>query len=138
MVTYVGNFASALFLKVAEPRVVRLLYFVIYASMSAAGLWMLTHPPDKFSNALGMLLLHMFASFISLGGVLCLIAVLPGVWWLERAGVIALVTGLAMYFVVAISLGGSVVNLAVTVSLICMFTLRWLEIRPYQLAPREE
>lgn len=131
------TFAHSLFMRIAEPRVIRILQFVIYIVMGLFGISALTQPPSRFEAILNVYLVYSFGGFITLGALLGAVAVLPGIWWLERAGLISLTTGMAMYAVVATALGYSVVGVLIAVVLGLTFAQRWLEIRSFQLAPRE-
>lgn len=127
-----------LFMKIAEPRVTRLLQFGIYICMMIAGYGVIVHPPTTFESLVGTNLVFIFGMFIALGSLMGAVAVLPGIWWLERVGIISLVTAMAMYSVFVISLGASLIGIAVPVAFALSFVQRWQEIRKYQLAPRED
>jgi hypothetical protein len=124
------------FMLIAEPRVIRLVQFVVYVCMIFAGVFVLTTPPTSFREVLGTGLVTLFGLFVGGGAVLGAIAVLPGIWWLERAGILALVTGLAIYIIIAFNLGTSLVGTLVCVAFALTFVQRWMEIRKYQLAPK--
>lgn len=124
------------FLKIAEPRVIRLIQFGIYVALSVAGGYIVSTPPTAFQNVLGITLVYIFGSFLLLGGVLGAVAVLPGVWWLERMGVVAVWTGLGMFIVIVFAVGASAVALATAFALAGSMLIRWFEIRRYELAPR--
>lgn len=126
------------FMKIAEPRVTRLIHFGIYLSLLVAGVGIMYSPPSTFQEVLGVALVHVFGGFVILGAVLAAIAVLPGIWWLERAGLLALGTGLAMYLVIIVGLNSSPIGFSVTLAFLLTFVLRWMEIKGAQLAPREE
>lgn len=130
-------FAHSLFMRIAEPRVIRIMQFGIYLCMASAGFGVLTNTPATFENVIGLTMVYVFGGFISVGSVLGAIAVLPGIWWLERVGILALTTGMAMYAVVVVALNGSPVGLAMAVAFGLSFIQRWMEIRRFQLAPRE-
>jgi hypothetical protein len=123
---------------IAEPRVIRLVQFSIYVCMFIAGSNILLHPPKAFQFVLGLVLAYVFGAFITLGSLLGAISVLPGIWWLERVGIIALITGLGIYAIVIISLGSSPMGILVAIMFALTFVQRWLEIKGSQLAPREE
>lgn len=131
-------FAHSLFLRIAEPRIVRLMQFGVYISMFASGIGLLTEPPHAFKSVIGVGLVFVFGGFITLGSILGATAVLPGIWWLERVGLIALATGLAMYIVILASVSLSLVGFSIAIALIFTFIQRWREIKGAQLAPREE
>lgn len=125
-----------LFFKIKEPRTIRLVQFVIYACMVGAGHFIVTIQPALYTNILGHWLVIGFGGAILLGGLLGLIAVLPGIWWLERTAIIALWTGLAVFVVVQVALGISIVGLLIAVALAASFVQRWSDITEFDLAPR--
>jgi hypothetical protein len=127
---------SGAFMLIAEPRVIRLLQFAVYVSMAGAGSFVLLAPPTSFQGVLGQALVVMFGSFVLVGSLLGMFAVLPGIWWLERVGLLALTTGLMIYCVLAIALGSSLVGTLVTLAFSFTFAQRWMEIRRFQLAPK--
>lgn len=130
-------YAHFLFMKIAEPRVTRLLHFGIYICLLLAGIGVMITPPPAFQYIIGHILVYVFGGFIFIGGALSSFAVLPGIWWLERVGLVALSTGMFMYLVILTGLNPSPVSLSVSVAFILTFILRWLEIKDSQLAPRE-
>jgi len=132
------NFAHSLFNRIAEPRIIRLMQFGVYFAMIFAGIGIIVNPPRAFESILGSFLVYTVGIFISSGAFIGFMAVLPGIWWLERAGILALTTGLTMYAVVVIALGSSILGIAVAVAFILTFFQRWTEIKGAQLAPREE
>lgn len=123
------------YMKIAEPRVVRLIQFVIYAFLLIAGSGVLFSPPKSFQGVLGITLVMSIGGFVALGSFLGLISVLQGIWWLERSGVIALWTGIGLYVLVMWGLKASLVAIALPMVVILMLILRWREIKRYQLAP---
>lgn len=125
------------FLKIAEPRGIRLMQFAIYACLAFASIGVISDPPSTFQSVLGSRLVYVFGGFILFGSAMGLIAVLPGIWWLERVAIILMGTGIGMYVVTISSLNASVVNLAVSTSLMITLIQRWTEIKGSQLAPKE-
>ncbi len=121
---------------IAEPRVIRLVQFGIYLCMVGAGAFVLATPPHSFNGVLGPQLVMVFGIFVLVGAVFGAIAVLPGIWWLERAGILSLSTGLAIYAIVAFTLGTSLVGTLVCIAFGLTFVQRWSEIRRFQLAPK--
>lgn len=126
------------YMRIAEPRIIRLMQFGIYICMLIAGTQILFHPPAQFQNVLGLALAYMFASFIFLGALAGAFAVLPGIWWLERVGLISLTTGLVIYVIVVISLKGSPMGIITALAFGLTFLQRYMEIKGPALAPREE
>lgn len=125
------------YLLVAEPRMVRIVLFAIYITFITAGMFVLSQPPEKFVVALSVHLVLLFGAFLALGGVLSAIAVLPGIWWLERVGLLALGTGMLMYLIISATVQGSPVSICVTIAFILFFSLRFMETRQFKLAPRK-
>jgi hypothetical protein len=130
-------FLHLMFMKIAEPRVIRLIQFGIYVCMMVAGVGITLHPPSNLQGVLGYSLVYLFSGFVATGALFGAVAVLPGIWWLERVGIIMLTTSLAMYVVVIISLGASLVAVAVALALTLAFGQRWVEIKGALLSPRE-
>lgn len=133
----IQNLTRTLFLKIAEPRVIRLMLFVIYGYMIISGLGVLYHPPKNFEGVLGLTLVYIFGSFIFIGGLCAIAAVLPGIWWLERAGIVSLISGMGLYTLAIVALGASTLGIGVAVCFGLFFAIRWQEIKRFQLAPLE-
>lgn len=125
---------------IAEPRVRRLIYFVIYLLLIvAASISLFLKVPRSFQNVLGgTILVYVCGALIVVGALVCAVSVLPGVWMFERAGLVALTTGIAMYSLVLLALGASFMVVIVPAMFILFFALRWLDIWEFLLAPREE
>jgi hypothetical protein len=127
---------AALFNLIAEPRVTRVIEFIIYALMTVAGARILVDPPPSFEGALGSFV-YVFGGLVLTGGVLGGAAVLPGIYWLERSGIVALFFGLIFYAIVTLVLGSSIVGTAVTIAFALKFVQRWRDIRGSALAPKK-
>lgn len=122
--------AKQLALLIAEPRVKRVILFAIYVALIYGGHLVLTGPSRAIESVLGETLLTVFGSMLALGGLLGAIAVLPDVWWLERAGLWLIGFGLLIYVIVIISIGGSVLGPTIAIVLMLFLAIRWLEIQP--------
>lgn len=129
-----SGFYSA-YMKIAEPRVVRLIQFLIYVGFLVVGILVLTHVPKSLESAVGYGFVIVFALFLMIGALCSGVAVLPGIWWLERSGLVLLGFGLLMYLVMLVWLNASPVGIACCAILILSFIQRWLEIKGAQLAP---
>lgn len=116
-------------LLIAEPRVKRVILFVIYVGLIYGGHLVLAGPSKAIETVLGHMLVTVFGSILALGGLLSAVAVLPDVWWLERAGLWLIGFGLLIYVIVIVSIGGSTLGPTVAVVLMLFLTIRWLEIR---------
>lgn len=127
----------AIFMKIAEPRSIRIMQFGVYICMIFAGMGVLTEPPESFLLVIHLAMVYVLGSFLTLGSILGAIAVLPGVWWLERAGLISMATGLGMYVIVVLSLGATGIGVSVCIAFVLTFGQRWMEIQGAQLAPKD-
>lgn len=138
----IPSWAYQSFLRIAEPRVVRLMQFCIYVVTVIGGVSAWVSPPNSIEGVLGGALTSVWAVLLVLGGVLGLSSVLRGVWWLERAGVAFCATGLLMYAVVVASLqlsqtGSRIMQLCVIVIALFSFGIRWVRIRRYPYDPEK-
>lgn len=124
-----------LFLKIEEPRVIRLLQFLLYFVLGGVATVYIFNPPETYESILGEVLAEVMGGLIVLGAFLGGIACLPGIWWVERLGIIALATGLSVYMVVAASIQTSPLPLGLAFCLIVSLAIRWLQIRDFQFAP---
>lgn len=123
------------YLKIAEPRVTRIIQFGIYVGLMIVGIMIFSEAPNSFERAIGPGYTIVFAFFLIIGGLCSGIAVLPGIWWLERSGLMLLSGGLLIYMVMIIWLNSSPVGIIVSLIMTLTFVQRWLEIKGAQLAP---
>ncbi|QPX62494.1 membrane protein [Arthrobacter phage Truckee] len=124
------------YMKIAEPRVIRIIQFLIYSCLFVVGVMVLDKVPHSLEQASGGQEYVVGLAFMLIVGALCSgFAVLPGIWWLERAGLILLGFGLLIYLVMIIKLNSSPIGIVVCLLLILSFVQRWLEIKGAQLAP---
>ncbi|WP_156532908.1 hypothetical protein [Cellulosimicrobium sp. I38E] len=127
--------------KVQEPKVVTFLHWIAYMVALGVGLSALVDPPSSVAGELGPVLTTIWAGFIILGGVLGVFATLPGVWWLERAAVIACITGLAVWVMVVVTLeltipdGNRWPQAGALTMLALLLAVRWFRIRRYAYDP---
>lgn len=127
-----------LFMKIAEPRVRRLLYFVAYIGLAIVTSATFFQVPNAIPHILGgMILVNTFAGFIVFGCLVCAATVLPGIWMFERAGLYLVGGGIAMYAATLLFLGASPLITVLPVVLIVLLAIRWLDIKEFLLAPRE-
>lgn len=124
-----------LFLKIEEPRIIRIFHFLLYMALTVTGAGYLANPHDTYQGVLGDILATTLGCLVVLGGLLGAFAVLPGIWWVERLGVISLCTGLAIYLVVTLSIQASPFNIGLAWAVIVALIIRWLHIRKFQYAP---
>ncbi|ASR84037.1 hypothetical protein SEA_TEACUP_31 [Arthrobacter phage Teacup] len=130
--------AFAVYMKIAEPRVKRLIYFVIYILLGVIGGISTFKPNARISDFVGgQLLIYFYGLLIVAGAIVCLISVLPGIWVLERAGMVGLGTGIILYVGTLIAFGASPTVSLFPIIIVLVFLLRWLDIKDYLLAPRK-
>ncbi|QGZ17236.1 hypothetical protein SEA_GIANTSBANE_32 [Arthrobacter phage Giantsbane] len=128
----------SVYMKIAEPRVKRLIYFVIYILLGTIGAVSTFRPNERMSTFLGgQALVHFYGILIVAGALVCLISVLPGIWVFERAGLVGLGTGIVLYVATLIIFGASLTISFFPIIIILVFVLRWLDIKDYLLAPRK-
>lgn len=125
-----------LFMKIAEPRTRRVVHFVGYIALFIAGVGTFLDTPSSFVGVLGVVLSNMFGIFLLAGGLMGFVAVLPGVWWLERAAIFALAAAVLTYIVILANLpSASLVAIGFSGFVLSALILRWTEIRGAYLAP---
>ncbi|ALY08631.1 hypothetical protein CAPNMURICA_31 [Arthrobacter phage CapnMurica] len=130
--------AFSVYMKIAEPRVKRLIYFVIYILLGVIGGIQTFKPNPRISDFVGgQLLIYFYGILIIAGALVCLISVLPGIWVLERAGMVGLGTGIVLYVGTLIAFGASPTVSLFPIIIVLVFLLRWLDIKDYLLAPRK-
>lgn len=129
----------AVYMKIAEPRVKRLIYFAIYILLGTLGVTSAMKPNPEVLQYLGNnTLIQMYCALIVVGAAICAFSVLPGIWVLERAGMFGSGIGIVLYVAARILLGASPSLIIFPIIIILMFLLRWLDIKDYLLAPRKE
>ncbi|QFG13642.1 hypothetical protein PBI_SHEPARD_32 [Arthrobacter phage Shepard] len=139
LITAIYKAVFAVYMKIAEPRVKRLIYFVIYILLGTIGAVSAFRPNERMSVFLGgQALIHFYGILIIAGALVCLISVLPGIWVFERAGLVGLGTGIVLYVATLIIFGASLTISFFPIIIILVFLLRWLDIKDYLLAPRKE
>lgn len=134
----------ALWESIHEPRVTKAIYAVSYLIATAIGIVTLLRPPTSIETPLGPTLTTVWGALILAGGLAAVLAVFPGWWWLERAGIIAVAAGALIYFSVVITLhlqsqpdssrltqAGVILGFAWTIS-----AARLWDIRGYTFEPR--
>lgn len=128
---------------IEEPRVVRVLCFLAYLIAAYGAYVALFDPPRTIEGAVGIFFMGLIGVSFALGSVIASIAVLPGWWWMERAGLLALIVGFIAYAFVVISLSLSetedlnrgLQTVAVLIALIAL-VIRIVSIRGSDLDPK--
>lgn len=136
MSQWVKTGIHSVYMKIAEPRVVRIIQFFIYVLLLLVGVLLLNQIPKNLEHAAGDIgFVVAMAVMLSIGALCSAIAVLPGIWWMERAGLVLLTFGLLIYVVLIDQLNSSPMGIVICLILILTFVQRWLEIKGAQLAP---
>lgn len=102
-----GQFRALLHLLfgwIEEPRVKRVLYFLTYIVAGFGAYVALVDPPRTVEGAIGPALMAAIGVFLAIGSLFASVGVLPGWWWLERAGAILILIGGIGYALIVISL----------------------------------
>lgn len=127
------------YMKIVPPRLKRLIYFAIYILLGVIGGISTFKPNQRLDDfAGGQPLIHFYGILIISGSLVCMLSVLPGVWIIERAGLVGLGTGIVLYVVTLMLFGASFTISLFPVIIILVFLLRWLDIKDYMLEPRKE
>lgn len=133
---------ARLWARIQEPKVVTLYQFGIYIIIALTGLAAWFTPPTSLEGAIGPILTKMVAVFLIAGGTLGASVVLPGVWWIERAAVLASFTGAAIYCGVSLRLQFTepvprLIIVGVTLWAMLSIAQRWHRIRRYPYDPEK-
>ena len=127
---------------IREPRTLLWLQMLVYTLVLAAGVAGLIKPPVSLLHSLGVHLTIYWGTLLVIGGALGLVAIPHGRWWLERAGIVATMTGIAMYLVVIIEAHfrddrPRMTQVCLVAALLIHFTMRWYRIRRYRQDPEK-
>lgn len=127
-------------LRIQEPRIVSVIQFFVYLCAAAAGICAVMYPPKSIEATAGISLTIYWAWLLLIGGVIGALAVLPGVWWLERSAVLACLGASLIYAVNIFALhlsesGNRLVQLFMIGIVALHFTTRWFRIRRYAYDP---
>lgn len=121
----IGN----LFSKIPAPRATRFFHFGVYLCTSVGGLVAFLNLPVALVAAIGYPMVPIFGIFGFTGSVLSMVSVLIGVAWLERVGLLLVLTSVVMYGTMLITLGGVPVALFFVSGLAISLVQRLIDIR---------
>lgn len=128
-----------IYMKIAPPRLRRLIYLAIYTLLGIAAVANSFKPPSSIVNLLGgMALVYMFLGFVLVGALICMGTVLQGFWLIERIGLVSIGFGVVMYTIVLIALGASPFVTLIPTIMLLLLALRGLDISEYMTAPTRE
>lgn len=125
---------------VADPKSVSLWAATAWTTITLGGIFAFGSPPTSIATELGPWITTAWAVLFILGGALAIIGALPGWWYVERAGIIILTTGLAVYGSVVWTLhfttpGNRAVQGSIVLALIALSFARYTRIRGATLDP---
>lgn len=134
------NWIKRFWWRVAEPRVQRAAFLILYLFHITAGGAVIIGQPTDIAGLSGEQTI-IWGMFLIMGGALGAVSVLPGWNFLERVGVAAVLVGIAIYSVALATTPAT--NPPIRVAFWCfvtgwlvVFALRLWEIRRYLIAPR--
>ncbi len=130
-----------MWLRIKEPRVLRVIFLAGYLVTLGTGIATLTNPPTTIEGQLGPVLSVSWALFWIGGGLVAALTVLQGWWEVERYGVYASMLGVVIYGCVLIALhvqspGSRLTQLGVLAVAILFYVLRLVLIRGHDFEPR--
>ena len=134
-----GGWLKRGYMRLHEPRIVSAIYGGVYTIALLVGLYNFFDPPRTIMEAAdNPILLYAIAGGISAGGLLGMIAIARGLYWVERYAAGALASGLGLYWIISAWLtlfsGGSRwMSLMTTTFAVTLILIRyyWIADRPY-------
>lgn len=131
----------SLWLRVKEPRVLRIVFLLGYLVTLGMGVATLTNPPATIEGQLGPILSVSWSLFWIVGGIAGAATILPGWWEVERYAVASALFGIGIYGAVLVLLhitspGSRLTQLGVLAIAALFFLLRLALIRGHDFEPR--
>ncbi len=127
--------------KVREPRVISVVYFVMYASGVPAGAYATISPPSSIEGQIGSSAMAALTVLLTFGCALGSVAALPGIYWLERSAVLSIALAAFIYLAILATLqvqqpGNRVLQMWFVSFVLGMQLVRWVRVRerPYRPA----
>lgn len=133
----------AIWSRIHEPRVVAVLLFTQYTILAAAGTYALVEPPNSIEGEIGSLAMYMLAALLTLGGLIGSVAVLPGIYWLERFAVGSVFWAALIYLVIILVLhvqapvGNRLLQAGIVAYVVLQQPIRWTRIRERPYRPED-
>lgn len=125
-----------------QPRSITAFHMLAYLVVGLGGVTALLNPPNSIQGELGPFLAYAWALGLTFGGLLGLISVPRGLWWIERPALIILGTGAVFYLITVLALqlsstqgGNRYPQAAILIYVLCHIAIRWLRIRYAALDP---
>lgn len=123
----------------AEPKVITALHVVVYVVLATAGWVAWVDQPEISVWVAGELMTDVWGWLLMVSSALGIAGCLPGIWWLERGGVIGVATACVMQL--AIISGGHLdggalpIHAAFVLAVLLLMAVRWHRIRLADLDP---
>lgn len=123
-------------LRLREPKVINALLATAYVLVSVAGASLLLNPPAALA---GHFLTCWVGWLLLAGGMLPLLSLHGGYWWIEKSGLMFLIGGLLAYiaavWTLPVDLGEKAVRSILAWALVTFLIARWVHIRELDLDP---
>jgi len=136
-----GGRLRVLWAKVHEPRVISVVYFVMYTAGAGAGVYATIAPPSSIEGQIGSTAMTALTVLLAFGCTLGAIAALPGIYWLERSAVTSIALAAAIYLAILGTLhtqqpGNRLLQAWFVLFVLGMQAVRWARVRerPYRPA----
>lgn len=129
----------AMYRRIAEPRVQRITYLIVYLLHAVGGIGVLWSDPTSITYVLGRWPAVIWGCLLVVGGVFGAVAVLPGWNYIERIGIFGITIGVGMASLLlwASPPGGVALLLwSLVTGWLAIFLYRAWEIRGYTVAPK--
>ena len=134
-----NKFFSSIWHRVHEPKAVSVLIFFQYGVLTIGGVYATISPPNSIEGQIGPPLMTLLTILSTFGGVVGLIASLPGIWWLERTAVssVSLAAGLYLWIILSLHFsqtGNRLLQACFIIAFLTQQAVRWVRIRerPYR------
>jgi hypothetical protein len=134
-----GRGLRTLWAKVREPRVISVVYFVMYTAGAGAGVYATITPPSSIEGQIGSTAMTALTVLLAFGCMLGAIAALPGIYWLERSAVTSIALAAAIYLAILGTLhaqqpGNRMLQAWFVLFVLGMQLVRWVRVRerPYR------
>ncbi|MGW9541981.1 hypothetical protein ACWHA6_36460 [Streptomyces anthocyanicus] len=125
--------------RVSEPRVISVVYFLMYAAGVAAGVYATISPPSSIEGQIGSNAMTALTVLLTFGCALGAVAALPGIYWLERTAVLSIALAAFIYLTILATLqvqqpGNRMLQAWFVAFVLGMQVVRWARVseRPYR------
>lgn len=84
-------------MKLHEPRIISGIYGAAYIIATIVGAITIFYPPKTLENIYGDIIMYFVAAALTIGGLIGVVTIAKGIYWIERYAVGAITTGLGFY-----------------------------------------